>query len=171
MPQVYDELRQLAHAYMAREDRNCSIQATVLVHEAFLKLVEQSSANYNDRVHFFAVAAQAIRRVLIDAARTRRVRRKHMPHRLSVADSVPDAPHADVDLVALDQALIKLASLNERQALIVELRYFGGLSVAEAAAVLGVSPRTVDGDWSMARAWLKRELSNDSSQADGAPGT
>ena len=94
-----------------------------------------------------------------------------MPHRLSVADSVPDAPHAEVDLIALDQALIKLAALNERQALIVELRYFGGLSVQEAAAVLNVSPRTVDGDWAMARAWLKRELSPASADEHGKRGT
>jgi RNA polymerase sigma-70 factor (ECF subfamily) len=158
MPLVYDELRRLARHYMHHENRGCSLQATAIVHDAYLKLVDQSSARYHDRVHFFAVAAQAMRRVLIDHARSRHVRKRHVPQRLSVRDSVPDAPHADIDLIALDEALRKLASLHERQALIVELRYFGGLEIKDIAHVLCVSPRTVDGDWAMARAWLKREL-------------
>jgi len=159
MSAVYDELRALAEHYLQRERPDHTLQATALVHEAFLRLVDQTQAQFRDRSHFFAVAARAIRRILVDHARTRhRVKRGGQAKRLTIHDGlVAEAPR-ELDLVDLDDSLGRLAELNERQARIVELRFFGGLTLEETADVLGVSARTVDVDWSMARWWLRREL-------------
>ncbi len=161
-PVVYDELRRMAASYLRMERPDHTLQPTALVHEAFLKLVDQTRAELNDRSHFCAVAAQAMRRILIDHARRCRAA-KRSPDRprvtLSEADAAtPDDATAEVDLLRLDDALGRLAELNERQSRVVELRYFGGLTVDESASVLGVSARTVKGDWRVARAWLQREL-------------
>lgn len=161
-PVVYDELRRMAAAYLRQERPDHTLQPTALVHEAFLKLVDQTRAEMNDRSHFCAVAAQAMRRILIDhARRVRAAKRSADGPRVTLAE-VGDAAEVDttldVDLLRLDEALSRLSELNERQARVVELRYFGGLTVEQAASVLGVSPRTVKGDWRVARAWLQREI-------------
>lgn len=162
LPMVYDELRALAESYLQRENPGHTLQATALVHEAYLRLVKQEDVEWQNRAHFFALAAQAIRRILVDHARGRgRAKRGGDRERVTLDGDVALTSDRDVDLIELDAALEKLARLHERQARIVELRFFGGLTLREAAEVLGVSPRTIDGDWSMARAWLRRELRPD----------
>lgn len=162
LPMVYDELRALAESYLQRENPGHTLQATALVHEAYLRLVKQEDVEWQNRAHFFALAAQAIRRILVDHARGRgRAKRGGDRERVTLDEDVALTSDRDVDLIELDAALEKLARLHERQARIVELRFFGGLTLREAAEVLGVSPRTIDGDWSMARAWLRRELRPD----------
>jgi RNA polymerase sigma-70 factor (ECF subfamily) len=158
MPLVYDELRALAASYLRRERPDHTLQPTALVHEAFLKLVDQRRAAWKDRAHFFAVAAQALRRVLIDHAR-RKMAAKRVPPAGSMAIEDPGSDAADpLNLLALDEALEQLAQRSARQARVVELRFFGGMSVEEAAEVLGVAAPTVKADWRVARAWLQREL-------------
>ena len=158
MPLVYEELRGLAAARLAAERSDHTLQPTALVHEAYLKLVGQQDANWTGRAHFFAVAAQAIRRVLIDHARKHGAIKRGAGRRvtLSGVENLPE--ETDVDIVALDDALNRLAKNSERQARVVELRFFGGLSVEQAAQVLGVSPGTIKGDWRFARAWLAQQL-------------
>jgi RNA polymerase sigma factor (TIGR02999 family) len=159
MPLVYDELRALAESYLRRERSDHTLQATALVHEAYVRLIDQRDVEWRNRAHFFAVAAQAIRRILVDHARThKRAKRGGGYQRVQLDADVAALPETDIDLLALDEALGRLADLHARQAQIVELRFFGGLSLKEVAEYIGVSPRTVDGDWSMARAWLRREL-------------
>jgi RNA polymerase sigma-70 factor, ECF subfamily len=159
LPLVYDELRALAESYLKSERPALTLQATALVHEAYLRLIKQDEVQWQNRAHFFAVAAQAIRRILVDHARGHaRQKRGGGRERVRLDEDVAVLQERDVDLVALDEALVKLAQLNPRQAQIVELRFFGGLSLRDVAEVLSVSPRTVDGDWSMARAWLRRAL-------------
>ncbi len=159
MPLVYDELRALAESCLQRERPDHTLQATALVNEAYLRLVKQEDVEWRNRSHFFAVAAQAIRRILVDHARTHgRAKRGGDRQRVRLDEDVAVRGERDLDLVALDEGMEKLARLNERQARIVELRFFGGLGLKEVAEFLGVSPRTVDGDWSMARAWLRLEL-------------
>jgi len=158
MPLVYEELRALAESYLKRERPGHTLQATALVHEAYMRLVKQEDVDWQNRAHFFAVAAQAIRRILVDHARghqsaKRGGDRKRVQLEQDLALSEPD-----FDLLALDEALQELAGLNERQARIVELRFFGGLSLKEVAEYLGFSSRTIDGDWHMARAWLRGKL-------------
>jgi RNA polymerase sigma factor (TIGR02999 family) len=165
MPVVYDELRRQAARYMRREPVGHTLQTTAVVHEAYLRLVEQDSARWQSRTHFFAVAAQLMRRILVDHARGRRaVKRGGAEGRgaagrlpLEVAEGVPHEQPA-VDVLALDEALRRLAELDPKQSRVVELRYFAGLGIEETAEVLGVSPATVKREWSMARAWLRREL-------------
>ncbi len=162
LPLVYDELRKLAAARMASEAPNPTLQPTALVHEAYLRLVGSADRErWDNRGHFFAAAAEAMRRILVDAAR-RRKRQKHGGdwNRLdldAVAPAVPDARH---DLIALDEALTRLATEDPQAAQLVELRHFAGLSVPEAARALGISPRTADRVWAFARAWLHRELTD-----------
>ncbi len=167
LPLVYDELRKLAAARMAEEAPGNTLDATALVHEAYLRLVasplcEQGEQPcWDNRGHFFAAAAQAMRRILVEAARRKR-RDKHGGHRTRLdLDAVqPVAPDRRHDLIALDAALTRLAAEDPQAAQLVELRHFTGLSVAEAAQTLGISPRTADRVWSFARAWLHRELSD-----------
>ncbi len=157
MPFVYDELRALAESYLRQERADHTLQATALVHEAYVRLVKQDEVEWRSRSHFFAVAAQMIRRILVDHARGhQRAKRGGGVHRLRL-DDVP-ITEREIDLVALDEALQDLATLHPRQAQIVELRFFGGLTLREVAAFLNISSRTASGDWSMAKAWLRREL-------------
>jgi RNA polymerase sigma factor (TIGR02999 family) len=163
MPLVYNELRRLAASYIRRERRGQTLQATALVHEAYVRLIGEKAHNWQNRAHFLAIAALSMRQILIQRARARHAaKRGGDPERITLDEQLFAAgghpqPHP-VDLVALDTALEKLAALDARQAKIVELRYFGGLSVEEVADVLAISPATVKRDWTLARAWLKREL-------------
>lgn len=159
LPLVYDELRALAAKALQRERKDHTLQPTAIVHEAFLRLVDQKNAEYRSRTHFFAVGAQAIRRILVDHARQHRAAKRGGNWLKVTIDQAADMPDtADVDVLGLDDALTRLAALDERQSRVVEMRFFGGLSVEETAAMLDVSPRTVEEDWRMAKAWLKREL-------------
>jgi RNA polymerase sigma factor (TIGR02999 family) len=162
MPLVYDELRALAAGALRRERAEHTLQPTALVHEAFLRLIDQSNAEYNSRTHFFAIGAQMIRRVLVDHARRHHAaKRGGHAERFTLTAMVEPGDNRQLDVIALDDALKRLAELDERQARVVELRFFGGLSVEQTADMLEVSPRTVEQDWRMARAWLKRELSEE----------
>jgi RNA polymerase sigma factor (TIGR02999 family) len=155
---VYNELRGLARGYLRRERADHSLAPTALVHEAYLKLIDQRQVRWQNRAHFFAIAAHVMRRILVDHARTRGAAKRDGGQRVPLQDvqAVMDPP--DVDVLDLDAALEKLSSLDPRQSELVELRFFGGLTVDEAAAVMGVAPATVDRDWALARAWLFREL-------------
>ena len=161
IPIVYDELRRQAANYMRRERPGQSLQTTALVHEAYLRLVDQRAVDWQNRNHFFAIAAQVMRRVLVDHARQHQaVKRGGIDLKLLPLDDAEASRDAeDIDLVALDQALERLALLDEQQSRVVELRFFSGLSVEETAEVLNVSSRTVKREWRAAKAWLLRELS------------
>jgi RNA polymerase sigma factor (TIGR02999 family) len=159
IPVVYDELRRLAGSYMRRERVDHTLQATALVHEAFLKLVEQRSVDWQSRAHFFGVAAQLMRRILIDHARGHtRQKRGGEQRKVSLDEAFVFSERQADELLAVDNSLNRLAKIDPRQARVVELRFFGGLSVEEAAEVLGVSPKTVKRDWSVAKAWLYADL-------------
>ena len=159
MPLVYAELRRLASSYLRREREGHTLQPTALVNEAYLKLVDQRQARFSSRAHFFGVAAQLMRRILVDHARAHRAGKRggsKFAVTLGHADEIASAP--DTDILAVHDALERLAALDAQQARIVELRFFGGLSIEETAEVLGVGHATVERDWKMARAWLRREL-------------
>ena len=163
LPLVYDELRAIAARYMRRERPDHTLQPTALVHDAFLKLVDQTRVEWQDRAHFFAVASQAMRRILVDHARAHRAEKRgagadHVEISAAVAaDGRPDSlSHEDV--LALDAALTELGAVDPAQARIVELRYFGGLSIEEAAEAMSISPATLKREWAVARAWLRRRL-------------
>lgn len=159
MPLVYDEMRALAGDYMKRESPGHTPQPTALVNEAFLKLVDQSRVEWTGRSHFFAVGAEIMRRILVDHARAKkRAKRGGDRERIELTEDCQVSPQPGIDLLEIDEALAKLDS---RQAKIVELRFFGGLTVEEVAAVLGVSKRTVEAEWTMIRAWLRRELADE----------
>jgi RNA polymerase sigma factor (TIGR02999 family) len=159
MPLVYRELRRQAAGYLRRERQNHTLQPTALVNEAFLKLVEQRDVRWQNRAHFFGVAAQAMRRILVDHARTHgRVKRGGPAPKVTLDDALIAVESRSIDLLALDEALERLSALDERQARVVELRFFGGLNVEETAEVLKISPATVKREWSMAKAWLHAEL-------------
>lgn len=162
MPLVYDELRRLAAAYLRRERPGQTLQATALVHEAYLRLIGERAQRWRDKTHFLAIAALSMRQILVQRARDRKAaKRGGDPARITFDERALAAPGdraPAIDLVALDEALERLAALDPRQAKIVELRYFGGLGVEECAEVLGISPATVKRDWTLARAWLRREL-------------
>ncbi len=165
VPQVYAELRRLAHHHMRGERPGRTLQTTALVNEAYLRLVDTRRVRWQSRAHFLGVAAQAMRRVLVDAARARGARKRGSAEPpVSLDDALLAAPERSASLVALDDALTALADVDPRKSQVVELRYFAGLSVAETAAVVGVSPETVQRDWRVAKAWLLRELSE-----SGAP--
>jgi len=156
---LYEPFRQLAARYLSGEKVGHTLTPTALVHEAYLKLVKQDRVDWQGKTHFFAVGAQVMRRILVDHARARgRVKRGGNALRLQLEENVALSPERDEDVLSVDEALQKLAQLDSRQASVVELRFFGGLSVAEVATVLGVSRRTVEGEWTAARAWLRREL-------------
>ncbi len=160
MPLVYDELHRLAHRYMAREHAgHNTLQTTALVNEAYLRLIDADQVQWQDRAHFFAIAAKLMRRILVDFARTRGYQKRGgNVHKVTLDEALLVSPGPDQDLVKLDDALKALAEFDERKARVVELRYFGGLSVEETAEVLKVSGITVIRDWNMARLWLLKEL-------------
>ena len=163
MPLVYDELRALAESYLQQERPDHTLQATALVHEAYMRLIKQEDVEWQNRAHFFGVAAQAIRRVLVDHARGHeRAKRGGGRQRVRLDEDVAPVKRLDLDLLALDEAMKKLAEFNQRAARVVELRFFGGLSREEVGEFLGVSLRTVGDDWRLARAWLRRELGKES---------
>jgi RNA polymerase sigma factor (TIGR02999 family) len=164
-PLVYDHLRRLARGYVRREPRRQDLQGTALVHEAYLRLIDGAQVDWRDRGHFYAVAAQVMRRILIDAARARASLKRggqaaRIDHATAFEFDGVAAPGSDraTALCALDDALTSLAQIDERRAKVIELRFFGGLTVEETAQVLDVSPQTIMRDWSFARAWLAREL-------------
>ncbi len=158
MPLVYDELRRLARRYV-RQERAASVQATDLVHEAYLRLARDRPRRWQGRTHFLAIAAIGMRRVLVERARARGARKRGGDRvQVTLDDALVAAPGTTVDLLAIDRALSALAALDARQARIVELRFFAGMTVEEAAEATGVSPATVKRDWTLARAWLQREL-------------
>jgi RNA polymerase sigma factor (TIGR02999 family) len=158
-PLVYDELHRRAHWHMARERPGQTLQTTALVNEAYLRLVDLRSVDWRDRTHFFALASRLIRRVLIDAARARgSLKRGGGAGETTFDEALTVSHEPPTDVVALDEALNALAAFDERKARVIELRFFGGLSVEETADVLNVSGETVKRDWKLAKAWLKREL-------------
>ncbi len=161
MPLVYQELRKIARRHLGLENRDHTLQSTALVHEAYLRLVDQNRVHWRNRAHFFAVAAQMVRRVLVDYARERHAaKRGGAKHKVDLHESIlivaeeSTAAHENVDLLALDEALNALAELDARQAKIVELRFFAGLTNAETSEALGISTATVQRDWVTAKAWL-----------------
>src|SRR5271157_3765211 len=159
IPIVYDELRRLAGSYMRNERSDHTLQATALVHEAYLKLIEQRSVDWQSRAHFLGVAAQLMRRILIDHARGHsRQKRGGEQKKVSLDEAFVFSEKQADELLAVDDSLNRLAEIDPRQARVVELRFFGGLSVEEAAEVLGVSPKTIKRDWSVAKAWLYADL-------------
>ena len=165
-PVIYEELRRIARRYMRNERAGNSLQATALVNEAYLRLIDVHNVGWHDRVHFFAVSAQMMRRILVDAARARASGKrggdvKRVNHSTAFnLDQIPDTgSERGAELIALDDALNGLADLDPRKAQVIELRFFGGLSVEETAQVLRISPQSVMRDWKLAKAWLLRELS------------
>jgi RNA polymerase sigma factor (TIGR02999 family) len=159
MPLVYEELRRIARRYLQNERENHTLQSTALVHEAYVRLVGQNLPQWQNRAHFFAVAAQLMRQILVDHARTHRAaKRGGDAFKLTLEDAGAISKNQDVDLVALDDALKTLAEMDPQQGRIVELRFFAGLSVDDTSEVLGISPSTVKRDWATARVWLFREL-------------
>ena len=166
MPLVYDELRLLARTYLQRESSGHTLQPTGLVHEAYLRLIDQSMTTCHDRTHFFAVAARVMRRILVDHARRARAEKRGGEwDRIEFEEALLASTGRSVDLVALDDALRELAELHPHHSQIIELRYFGGLTIEEVAEVLDVSARTVKREWRMARAWLRRAIFPDEVEA------
>jgi RNA polymerase sigma-70 factor, ECF subfamily len=160
IPLVYQELRRLAHLQMRRERAGDTLQTTALVNEAYLRLVDYERVRPHDRTHFFAIAAQAMRRILIERARSRGSKKRGSgAQRLSLSEAADISNNQAADLVALDEALTNLAGIDSRKSQIVELKYFGGLTTEEISEVLGVSTPTVERDWRMAKIWLHREIS------------
>ena len=159
-PLVYDELRRVAAAYMRRERPGQTLQATALVHEAYLRLASAQGTPWNDRRHFVGIAARSMRQILVERARARGAQKRWGGmNRVSITDSLQLAADPETMLPALDEAIERLSKIDPEQAKIVELRYFAGLSVEEAAEAMGISPATLKRRWSLARAWLFRELS------------
>jgi len=167
VPLIYKELRNLAHNFLYRERPGHTLQTTALVHEAYLKLIDQNDARWQNRAHFFAIAAQAMRRILIDSARKHAAAKRGGPQEKLSLDEVADiALEPDINLLKLDEALHELAKIDPRQSRIVELRYFGGLTIEETAEVISVSPATVKREWMMARAWLHQEITESESDRE-----
>ena len=159
MPLVYGELRRLAGAHLRRERSDHTLQSTALVHEAFLRLVNQRDVHWRNRAHFYGIAAQMIRRILVDHARAQQAgKRGSGAVKIELDEAMAVSRQRELDLVGLDDALQRLSALDERQGRIVELRFFAGLSVEETAEVMHLSPATVKREWSSARAWLYREI-------------
>jgi RNA polymerase sigma factor (TIGR02999 family) len=157
-PLVYNELRRVAHRYLRNERPDHTLQSTALVHEAYLRL-EKQGGEFKNREHFVAICAQLMRQILVEYARSRKAQKRDGGYRLSLSDGVPGkAP--SVDMIALDDALNELAKLDRQQSRIVELRFFGGLSIEQTSRVLNLSPTTVKRHWATARLWLHREMSN-----------
>jgi RNA polymerase sigma factor (TIGR02999 family) len=165
-PVVYRELRRQAARYLRRERTGHTLQTTALIHETYIRLVDQRRVRWQNRTHFFAVAAQLMRRILVDHARGRaRAKRGGSAAQVPLEEALlVAAGQLNIDVLALDEALTKLTALEPRQSQVVELRFFSGLSIAETAAVLGTSPATVKNDWNIAKAWLRREMSTSIAQ-------
>ena len=160
MPLVYEELRRMANHYMRNERRGHTLQSSALVNEAYLRLVDHENIEWQNRAHFFGVAAQSMRRILVDHARTRNYQKRGGgAQQVSLDEAMTLAGERAAELITLDDALRELAKMDERKSRVVELRYFGGLSVEETAEALGVSIPTVTRDWNTAKAWLMREIS------------
>lgn len=159
MPLVYDELRRLAAGYLRRERSDHTLQATGLVHEAYLRLVDQQNLTWRDRAHFFAVCAQVMRRILVDHARNhRRAKRGAGREKLELNEALVPAEERTVDLLALDEAMRDLTTFDLQKSRIVELRFFGGLTTGEISEVLSISERTIRREWRIAKAWLRRRV-------------
>lgn len=160
MPLVYSELRRLAGSYLRRERQNHTLQPTALVNEAYLKLIDQHRAKWQNRAQFYGVAAQLMRRILVDHARAHQAAKRggSDQQRLSITSAGQLSEKPDTDILALHEALNELSEIDPQQGRIVELKFFGGLSIEETAEVLGVGHATVERDWKMARAWLRRKL-------------
>lgn len=162
LPLVYTELRQLAHRYMRRERSGHTIQTTALIHEAYLRLVDQTQVHWQHQAHFFGIAARLMRQILIEYARRRtRAKRGGGVGTLTLDETARVSQTRATELLALDEALERLAAIDPRKSRVVELRFFGGLSVEETAAALHVAPNTVLRDWRLAKAWLRREISHE----------
>ncbi|MEW6210821.1 MAG: sigma-70 family RNA polymerase sigma factor [Acidobacteriota bacterium] len=160
MPLVYSELHRIAHRHLGRERAGHTLQTTALVNEAYLRLIDQREARWQNRAHFFAVSARLMRRILVDYARARQyAKRGGGAVKVSVEGAAKEAKGRAAEVVALDDALTALAELDERKSRIVELRFFGGLSIEETAEVMGVSSGTVMREWTLSKAWLRREMS------------
>jgi len=156
---VYDELRRIARQYLRKERSDHTLQPTALVHEAYMKLIDISDVSWQDRAHFFAVASNVMRHILVDHARARATeKRGGEAQRMALEDAVKLSDAPDIDLLALDEAMKQLADFDEQQSKIVELRFFGGLTIEETAHVIGISPATVKREWTMAKAWLFRRM-------------
>jgi RNA polymerase sigma factor (TIGR02999 family) len=168
LPLVYDELHRQAHRFLRRERQNHTLQTTALIHEAYLNLIKQNRVSWQNREHFFAISANMMRRVLVNYANARhRKKRGGSAENLALDDTILLATQkTEVDLLALDEALTRLAKMDKQQEQIVELRYFSGLTIEETAEVLGVSPATIKRDWKMTKAWLHRELSGNNGRQE-----
>jgi RNA polymerase sigma factor (TIGR02999 family) len=163
IPLVYEELRRLARRHLRRERPDHTLQSAALVNEAYLRLIRQEQPQWQNRAHFFGVAAQLMRHILVDHARNRAAAKRGAgAPRLTLNPEIALPQERDVDLVTLDDALNQLAALDPQQSRVVELRFFGGLSIEETSIVLGISPATVKREWATARAWLRREMKNKS---------
>lgn len=160
LPLVYEELRRTARRHLRRERPDHTLQTTALIHEAYLRLMDQQDAEVRDRCHFVALTSHLMRQILVDHARARLARKRDGGCRITLAEDLVVAVPSEIDVLAVDDALSRLAALDSQQARVVELRYFGGLSIRETSAVLGVSEATVKRDWATARAWLHREIEN-----------
>jgi RNA polymerase sigma factor (TIGR02999 family) len=162
LPLVYDELRRQAAAQLHRERVNHTLQPTALVHEVYLRLVNQKHLGWQNRAHFFGLTAQMMRRILVDHARSHRAEKRGGAElRLTLDEGVAATPQRDLDVMALDEALVKLEKIDSQKSRMVELRFFSGLSIEDTAEVMGLSPRTVTRQWQTAKAWLHRELTRE----------
>ena len=155
---VYDDLRRLAAKYMQNERDDHTLQATALVHEAFIRLVDWKNVSWENRAQFFAVAAQVMRKVLVDHARNKNAQKRDFGQKIAIDDAISFPTEKEIDLLALEDALTSLEKIDSRQAKIVELRFFGGLSIEETAFVMKTSETTVKREWTFAKAWFQREL-------------
>lgn len=158
LPLVYDELRRLAQGYMQNERGDHTLQATALVHEAYIRLVDWEKVSWQNRAHFFAMAASVMRKILVDHARQKKAQKRGFGQRLALDEAISFSLAQEVDLIGLDEALESLSKFDEMQAKVVELRFFGGLAIEETAHALGVSPATVKREWTVAKAWLYQRL-------------
>ncbi len=158
LPLVYEELRRVARRHLQRERAGHTLQTTALIHEAYLRLIEQNPQNLRNRAHFVAVTSNLMRQILVDYARERLAKKRNGGCRITLAEDIAVAECRELDVVTVDAALKRLSELDPQQAHVVELRYFGGLSIRETSEVLGVSEATVKRDWATARAWLHREI-------------
>jgi RNA polymerase sigma-70 factor (ECF subfamily) len=161
LPLVYDELRKLAHSYLQNERPDHTLQATALVHEAYIRLVDWENVSWQNRAHFFAVAAQIMRKILVDHARQKRAQKRDGGQKLALDDAVSFSAKREIDLIVLDEALESLAEFDQTQSKIVELRFFGGLTIEETAHALNISPATVKREWTIAKAWLYQRMKDE----------